>query len=77
MRAREIIGRIEKAKCDSDKACLELRVRGSHHFFECSCKKQVCRTTVPNHGAKDLGTGLLHKIERNLEPCLGEGWLLR
>jgi predicted RNA binding protein YcfA (HicA-like mRNA interferase family) len=76
VRARDVISKIEKAKCGEGKACAELRVRGSHHFFECSCKDQTCRTSVPDHRSKDLGTGLLHSIEKDLEPCLGERWLL-
>jgi hypothetical protein len=37
----------------------------------------TCRTTVPVHKGEDLKTGLLRKIERDLEPCLGRGWLKR
>jgi predicted RNA binding protein YcfA (HicA-like mRNA interferase family) len=33
-----------------------------------------CYTTVPVH-ARDLLKGLLRGIERDLEPCLDEGWL--
>lgn len=33
-----------------------------------------CYTTVPVH-TRDLPKGLLRGIERDLEPCLGEGWL--
>jgi len=35
----------------------------------------VCSTTVPVHAGEDLGKGLLRAIERDLAPCLGEGWL--
>lgn len=34
-----------------------------------------CATTVPVHSGEDLGPGLLRSIERDLEPCLGKGWL--
>jgi predicted RNA binding protein YcfA (HicA-like mRNA interferase family) len=34
-----------------------------------------CVTTVPMHEGEDIGKGLLRKIERDLEPCLGKGWL--
>lgn len=51
--------------------------RGPHIFFECVCGSRTCQTTVPDHGSKDLGTGLLHSIEADLEPCLGKGWLTR
>jgi predicted RNA binding protein YcfA (HicA-like mRNA interferase family) len=76
VRGREVISRIEKAQYGQNKACELLRIRGSHHIFECSCGEEVCKTSVPNHGSKDLGTGLLHDIEKDLEPCLGKGWLL-
>jgi predicted RNA binding protein YcfA (HicA-like mRNA interferase family) len=32
-------------------------------------------TTVPVHAGEDLGRGLLAQIERDLENCLGKGWL--
>lgn len=76
MRAREVVSRIEKAKCGNAKACFEAGQRGSHLKFECACNGHECRTSVPMHPG-DLGTGLLHKIERELEPCLGKGWLTR
>ncbi len=53
------------------KGCVELRQKGSHVMVKCG----KCQTVVPIHAGEDLGTGLLHKIERDLEPCLGEGWL--
>ena len=34
-------------------------------------------TTVPVHAGEDIGPGLLRRIERDLEPCLGKGWLKR
>jgi hypothetical protein len=74
VRARDVVSKIDKAKCGGDKACVQTGQRGSHRKFECACKGQTCRTSVPMHPG-DLGTGLLHKIERELEPCLGEGWL--
>jgi predicted RNA binding protein YcfA (HicA-like mRNA interferase family) len=37
-----------------------LRVQGSHHRLG----KEAKRTTVPIHGSKDLGKGLLAAIER-------------
>jgi predicted RNA binding protein YcfA (HicA-like mRNA interferase family) len=35
----------------------------------------ACRTTVPVHRGEDLPPGTLRAIERDLEPCLGKGWL--
>ena len=51
--------------------CVEVRHRGSHLRIECG----RCITTVPVHARQDIGPGLLRRIERDLEPCLGKGWL--
>ena len=51
--------------------CVEVRQRGSHLRVECG----NCVTTVPVHAGEDIGPGLLRRIERDLEPCLGKGWL--
>lgn len=51
--------------------CVEVRQKGSHLRIECG----ACVTTVPIHSGEDLGPGLLRRIERDLEPCLGKGWL--
>lgn len=53
--------------------CLELRQRGSHIVVRCG----TCTTVVLDHGAEDLGKGLLRAIEKDLEPCLGKGWMRR
>lgn len=52
-------------------ACLEVRQKGSHIRIQCG----ECVTTVPVHAGEDLGKGLLAQIERDLEKCLGKGWL--
>jgi predicted RNA binding protein YcfA (HicA-like mRNA interferase family) len=51
--------------------CLEVRQNGSHVRVRCG----QCFTTVPVHAGEDLGVGLLNAIEKDLEPCLGKGWL--
>ena len=53
--------------------CKELRQKGSHVRVQCG----TCSTTVPVHAGEDLGPGLLRAIERDLERCLGKGWLRR
>jgi predicted RNA binding protein YcfA (HicA-like mRNA interferase family) len=53
--------------------CVEIRQRGSHVRVQCG----RCFTTVPVHAGEDIGPGLLRAIERDLEPCLGKGWLQR
>jgi len=54
-----------------DLGCVELRQRGSHVVVQCG----KCITTVPVHAGETLGKGLLREIDRDLEPCLGKGWL--
>jgi predicted RNA binding protein YcfA (HicA-like mRNA interferase family) len=53
------------------KGCVQLRQKGSHVRVQCG----TCFTTVPVHAGKDLPPGTLRSIERDLEPCLGKGWL--
>jgi predicted RNA binding protein YcfA (HicA-like mRNA interferase family) len=53
------------------RGCIEVRRRGSHVRVRCG----NCVTTVPVHAGEDLGVGLLKAIERDLEQCLGKGWL--
>jgi predicted RNA binding protein YcfA (HicA-like mRNA interferase family) len=55
------------------RGCREVRQKGSHLRIECA----NCVATVPVHAGEDIGPGLLRKIERDLEPCLGRGWLKR
>ena len=52
---------------------VEVRQKGSHRRV----KVGKCFTTVPIHAGEDLGPGLLRTIERDLEPCLGKGWMRR
>jgi predicted RNA binding protein YcfA (HicA-like mRNA interferase family) len=51
----------------------KLRQKGSHARFECACAR--FKTTVPMHGG-ELGLGLLKAIEKDLEECFGQKWLL-
>lgn len=53
------------------RGCQVLRQRGSHVRARCG----KCFTTIPVHPGEDLGIGLLKAIERDLEPCLGKGWI--
>lgn len=53
------------------RGCVEVRQKGSHLRVECG----HCRTTVPIHAGEDLAPGTLRQIVRDLEPCLGKGWL--
>lgn len=53
--------------------CDEVRQSGSH----LRVRFGACNTTIPVHPGEDLGKGLLRSIEKDLEPCLGKGWLKR
>lgn len=64
MRPGEVIRAIEKL------GGVRVRQKGSHVRMGVG----NCFTTVPVH-SRDLPKGLLRGIERDLEPCLGEGWL--
>lgn len=46
--------------------------RGSHRLYRVGW----CTTVLPMHKG-DLPKGTLRKIERDLEPCLGDKWLTR
>ncbi len=54
MNGKEIIKRLE------EQGWKVLRIKGSH----CRMGKDDQRTTVPLHGARDVGQGLLKAIER-------------
>ena len=53
------------------KGCVEVRQRGSHLVVQCG----TCQTVIPVHAGEEIGPGLLRAIERQLAPCLGDGWL--
>ncbi|MCE2516217.1 MAG: type II toxin-antitoxin system HicA family toxin [Acidobacteria bacterium] len=53
--------------------CEIRRQRGSHVRLRCG----DCMATVPVHWGRDIAIGTLRSIERQLEPCLGKGWLSR
>jgi predicted RNA binding protein YcfA (HicA-like mRNA interferase family) len=51
--------------------CEEVRQSGSHVIVRCD----DCQTVLPIHSGRDIPVGTLRSIERDLEPCLGKGWL--
>jgi predicted RNA binding protein YcfA (HicA-like mRNA interferase family) len=53
--------------------CQEIRRESPHVIVRCGS----CQTTVPIHAGEDLGPGLLSRIQRDLEACLGARWLRR
>lgn len=61
------------------------RQKGSHLRFDATyidvaedgeSVTRTAHTTVQQHGAKDIPTGTLRKIQKDLEPAFGKGWLL-
>lgn len=68
MKARDVNRKIETLGGEI------LRQKGSHRFYRVETDDQTGHTTVPQHTG-DIPTGLLRKIERDLEPVLGRGWL--
>jgi predicted RNA binding protein YcfA (HicA-like mRNA interferase family) len=52
-------------------SCVEVRQTGSHLVIRCG----ECQTVVPVHKGKDIKLGTLKGIEKDLECCLGKGWL--
>lgn len=69
MKAQEVVHRITTA------GGVFLRQRGSHRFYRVERKGVVAHTTVSGKDRDDVPIGLLRKIERDLKPVLGEGWL--
>ena len=51
--------------------CVEARQSGSHIIIRCG----ECTTVVAFHAGKDIAKGTLRAIQKQLEPCLGRGWL--
>ena len=64
MKPGEVIRAIERLGGE------RIRQKGSHVRMRVG----KCFTTVPAH-TRDLPKGLLRGIGRDLEPCLGKGWL--
>ncbi|MEK7704810.1 MAG: type II toxin-antitoxin system HicA family toxin [Myxococcota bacterium] len=69
MRGREVLRILEKL------GCAKVRQKGSHVRVVCGCGEHF--TTVPMHAGEDVGPGLLRAIERDMQECLGKGWLRR
>ena len=67
MRTRDLLRLLRHRGCE------EVRQRGSHLLIRCG----ECTAVVPVHAGEDLKAGTLRAIERQLEPCLGKGWLKR
>lgn len=67
MTARDVVKRMKSLGCE------ELRRRGTHVIMR---HQEGCQTVVAMHSG-DIPTGTLRAIERQMEPCLGKGWLDR
>jgi len=68
MKTREVNRRIEKL------GGIYLRTRGSHRVYEAGPVGATVHTSVPVH-TNDIPIGTLRKIEKDLEPVFGKGWL--
>jgi predicted RNA binding protein YcfA (HicA-like mRNA interferase family) len=75
MTAREVVRRIEQLGGH------HVRTKGSHATYEVVGKGEVgeaivrARAQIPMHSG-DMAPGTLRSIQRQLQPVLGEGWLL-
>ncbi len=65
MKSRELLRLLRR------QGCVEVRQKGSHLLVRCG----KCISIVPVHQGEDLKRGTLKAIEKQLEPCLGKGWL--
>ena len=65
MTGGELLRRLLRSGCEV------LRQRGSHVRIRCD----DCLVSVPVHSGRDITVGILRSIERQLEPCLGKGWM--
>jgi len=68
MSAKKLVKKLNKNK---KPGCNHTRQKGSHAFYKCG----ACSTVIPMHGSKDVKTGTLRAIEKDLEGCLGDDWL--
>ncbi|MGH3679324.1 MAG: type II toxin-antitoxin system HicA family toxin [Natronosporangium sp.] len=69
MRAREINRRVERL------GGKHVRTTGSHRWYRATTSQGItCATAVPQHPG-DIKPGTQRKIERELEPAFGKGWL--
>ncbi|MFA5786165.1 MAG: type II toxin-antitoxin system HicA family toxin [Actinomycetota bacterium] len=65
MTGREVLRILRRRGCEV------VRQHGSHVRVRCG----DCQTTVPVHAGEDVALGTLRAIARELEPCIGKGWL--
>jgi len=69
MRAREVNRIIERLGGE------HIRTVGSHKRYRVTANGVTASTAVPQHPG-DIPTGTLRKIDRDLAPALGKGWLI-
>ena len=67
MKARDLL------KIMKGHGCVEVRRNATHIVVKSPCGK--CTTTVVDHKGEDIAKGTLRKNVRDMEPCLGKGWL--
>ncbi|MEI7543366.1 MAG: type II toxin-antitoxin system HicA family toxin [Mycobacteriaceae bacterium] len=69
MRTKEVNRKIERL------GGAHVRTVGSHKRYRVIRDGVTASTAVPQHSG-DIPNGTLHKIQRDLEPALGKGWLI-
>lgn len=74
MKSREVNARIEAL------GGVSTRQIGSHLRYDVVYTdedgvRRTAHTTVQQHASRDIPKGTLAKIQRDLEPALGKGWL--
>lgn len=69
MRAREVNRKIENL------GGVHVRTVGSHKRYRVERNGVTASTAVPQHPG-DIPKGTMRKIQADLQPALGKGWLL-
>jgi predicted RNA binding protein YcfA (HicA-like mRNA interferase family) len=69
MKAREVNRKIERL------GGIHVRTVGSHKRYRVISADVAASTAVPQHPG-DIPHGTLRKIQKDLEPALGKGWLI-
>ncbi len=67
MKVKEVIRALES------RGAVHTRTSRSHRRFRSACGR--CFTTVSGALGDEVGTGLAKKIQRDMAPCYGAGWL--
>lgn len=67
LKVRDVIKALET------RGAVHVRTTGSHRRYCSACGQ--CQTTVSGHLGDNMGLGLAKRIQRDMVPCYGKGWL--